>query len=147
MRVAELLNMIPFVASGKLSPARLGHLGERRAAWFYRVRGYTIVARNMRLQRGEIDLVVRRGNMLVIAEVKTRQSLAAGEGFDAVNRDKRERLIALGEEYLARSRDEQLQLRYDVLSLFWTGRRFVVKHFPDAFRPMSDPIRPWKWRA
>lgn len=39
------------------------------------------------------------------------------------------------------------QLRYDVLSLFWNGRRFIVTHFPDAFRPVSDPRSPWKWRA
>ena len=38
-------------------------------------------------------------------------------------------------------------LRYDILSLFWNGRRFVVTHFPDAFRPVSDPVRPWKWRV
>jgi hypothetical protein len=42
---------------------------------------------------------------------------------------------------------KDVELRYDVLSLFWNGRRFIVKHFPDAFRPVSDPREPWKWRA
>ena len=37
------------------------------------------------------------------------------------------------------------ECRYDIVSLFWTGRRFVVTHFPDAFRPVSDPGAPWKW--
>src|SRR5438067_8320498 len=64
----------------------LGRRGERRAAWFYRLRGYWIVARNERLRRGEIDLVVRRGKVLVFVEVKTRQSLTAGEGYEAVDR-------------------------------------------------------------
>ncbi|HXG58357.1 MAG TPA: YraN family protein [Thermoanaerobaculia bacterium] len=130
----------------KLDPHRLGHLGERRAEWFYRVRGFRIVERNARLRRGEIDLIVRRGGLLVIAEVKTRQTLAAGEGFEAVGREKRERLFALGDAWLARS-GEALQLRYDILSLFWNGRRFVVRHFPDAFRPTADAERPWKWRG
>ncbi|HSP35400.1 MAG TPA: YraN family protein, partial [Thermoanaerobaculia bacterium] len=67
----------------KIPVASLGARGERRAAWFYRLRGYRVVARNVRLHSGEIDLVVRRGRTLVIAEVKTRQSLAAGEGFEA----------------------------------------------------------------
>ena len=62
--------------------ARLGPLGERRAAWFYRLRGYTIVARNVRFRRGEIDLIVRRGRTLAFVEVKTRQSLTAGAGYD-----------------------------------------------------------------
>ena len=128
-----------------LPAARLGKLGERRAAWFYRLRGYSIVARNERLAAGEVDLVVRRGSTLVIAEVKTRQTLAAGEGHEAVDQPKRERLIRLGDHYAARH--PGLQLRYDILSLFWTGWRFVVTHYADAFRPVADAREPWRWRA
>ena len=130
-----------------LPAARLGQLGERRAAWFYRVRGYSIVERNLRLRAGEIDLLVRRGKTIVVAEVKTRQSLRAGEGHDAVNAAKRARLVQLADEYLARHPGEELELRYDVLSIFWNGRRFIVSHYPDAFRPESEPGRPWKWRV
>lgn len=129
----------------RLPVAKLGALGERRAAWFYRLRGYRIVGKNVRLPGGEIDLVVQRGKLLVVAEVKTRQSFTAGAGHDAVDRIKRERLVKLAEQYLAGRRD--VELRYDILSLEWTGWRFVVSHFPDAFRPVSDPSRPWQWRV
>jgi putative endonuclease len=125
--------------------ADLGRAGERRAAWFYRLRGYRIAGRNVRLSAGEIDLVARRGRTIAIVEVKTRQSLAAGEGYEAVDRKKRERLVSLATEYTARERN--VQVRYDVLSLFWNGRRFIVSHYPDAFRPVSDEREPWKWRA
>jgi putative endonuclease len=128
-----------------LPPRTLGAMGERRAAWFYRLRGYSIVDRNVRLPAGEIDLVVKRGGMVVIAEVKTRQSLVAGEGHEAVNQRKRERLIRLGDQYAARH--PEARLRYDILSLFWNGRRFVVTHYADAFRPIADAQRPWIWRA
>ena len=133
--------------SRTLPSARLGQLGERRAAWFYRVRGYSIVERNLRLRAGEIDLVVRRGKTLVVAEVKTRQSLRAGEGHDAVDAAKRARLVHLADQYLAQHPGEEIELRYDVLSIFWNGRRFIVSHYPDAFRPVSEPGRPWKWRV
>jgi putative endonuclease len=129
----------------RLDPRTLGKKGERRAAWHYRLRGYRILERNARLPAGEIDLVVKRGATIVIAEVKTRQSLAAGEGHEAVTRVKRERMIRLGDQYAARH--PEAQLRYDILSLFWTGRRFVVTHFADAFRPVADARRPWIWRA
>ncbi|HVR38152.1 MAG TPA: YraN family protein [Thermoanaerobaculia bacterium] len=130
----------------RMIPVReLGRRGERRAAWFYRLRGYRIVARNLRLPAGEIDLVVKRWTTTVIVEVKTRQSLTAGEGHDAVDRKKRERLIRLGEQYAAKH--PGARLRYDVLSIFWTGTRFVLSHYPDAFRPVSDPRAPWRWRA
>lgn len=128
-----------------MTPRELGRRGERRAAWFYRLRGYRILERNARLPAGEIDLVVKRGATIVIAEVKTRQTRVAGEGHEAVNRAKRERMIELGDQYAARH--PEAQLRYDILSLYWTGWRFVVTHFPDAFRPVADARRPWVWRA
>ena len=137
--------LLALFAPRKLPVAQLGRRGERRAAWFYRLRGYSIVDRNVRLPAGEIDLVVRRGGMVVIAEVKTRQSLVAGEGHEAVNRNKRERLIRLGDQYAARH--PEVRLRYDILSLLWNGRRFVVTHYEDAFRPMADAERPWLWRG
>ncbi|PYQ36411.1 MAG: YraN family protein [Acidobacteria bacterium] len=125
---------------------KLGRRGERRAAWFYRLRGYRVVAANVRLRSGEIDLIVRRGKTLAFVEVKTRQSLAAGEGFEAVDRAKQLQLVRLADEYLARH-PHRGEIRHDVLSLFWNGRRFIVRHFRDAFRPVSDPYRPWRWTA
>ncbi|HEX8169814.1 MAG TPA: YraN family protein [Thermoanaerobaculia bacterium] len=129
----------------KLAPAKLGRLGERRAAWFYRLRGYRIVARNERVAAGEADLVARRGRTLVIVEVKTRQTRIAGEGHEAVDRTRRERMIRLGEHYAARF--PTATLRYDIVSLYWTGWRFVVTRYRDAFRPVADARRPWIWRA
>lgn len=131
----------------RIAVRRLGRLGEAYAAWFYLVRGYRIAGRNVRMRSGEIDLVARRGRLVIVVEVKTRQSLSAGEGWEAVDARKRARLIALGDEYVTRHPRARLQLRYDVVSLFWNGWRFVVSHFPDAFRPVADAQQPWKWRA
>jgi putative endonuclease len=126
--------------------AKLGPLGERRAAWFYRLRGYTVVARNARFRGGEIDLIVRRGRTLVFVEVKTRQSLTAGAGYDAVAGRKQLQIVTLARQWLARH-PHAGEVRYDVLSLFWNGRRFVVTHFADAFRAVADARRPWVWRV
>jgi putative endonuclease len=123
----------------------LGPLGERRAAWFYRLRGYRVLARNVRLGNGEIDLVVRRGRTIAIVEVKTRQTHTAGEGYDSVDRQKRTRLIRLGDRYTALH--PEAQLRYDIVSLYWTGYRFQVTWLPDAFRPVADERYPWIWRG
>ena len=123
---------------------QLGRRGERRAVWFYRLRGYAIAGRNVRFRGGEIDLIVRRGRTLAFVEVKTRQSLTAGEGYEAVDRAKQLQLVRLSDEYLSRH-PHRGEIRYDVLSLYWTGLRFVVTHFPDAFRPVSDRRRPWRW--
>jgi putative endonuclease len=126
-------------------PSReLGRRGERRAAWFYRLRGYRIVERNLRMRGGEIDLIVHRGGTLVFVEVKTRQSLLAGYGVEAVDRRKKLQIISLTSAYLARHPHDG-EVRHDILSLFWTGWRFVISHYPDAFRPIADRFRPWRW--
>jgi len=62
-----------------------------------------------------------------------------------VTRLKRERMIKLGDQYAGRH--PEARLRYDILSIYWTGWRFIVTHFPDAFRPVADAQRPWIWRA
>ena len=129
----------------KLPSNLLGKIGERWAEWFYRLRGYSVVARNARSKSGEIDLVLRRGTTLVIAEVKTRQSRTAGEGFEAVTRQKRDRLVRLGERFAALNPDALL--RYDIISNFWTGWRFVVSHYADAFQPVAQVQRPWVLRG
>src|SRR5437762_10345754 len=94
------------------------------------------MARNARIRGGEIDLIVRRGGTLAFVEVKTRQSTTAGAGYDAVGARKQQQLVALASAWLARH-PHPGEIRYDVLSLFWHGRRFVVTHFADAFRPVQ----------
>lgn len=132
-------------AIARLTPARLGRLGERRAAWHYRLRGWTILERNLRTKAGEIDLVARRRTTIAVIEVKTRQTFTAGEGHEAVTRTKRERMIRLGDRLASRYPDAQL--RYDIVSVRWTGWRFITDIYPDAFRPVADAQRPWRWRA
>ena len=129
---------------GRLAPLDLGRIGERRAVWFYRLRGYRVVARNLRLRHGEVDLVVQRGKTLVIVEVKARQTATAGAGHDAVDRRKRDRLIRLGDDCIGRfAAGGATMLRYDIISIHWNGWRCILSHFPDAFRADSDPRRPW----
>lgn len=55
---------------------RSGQRGETLAAWFLRLKGYRILARRQRTPRGEIDLVAKRGRMIVFVEVKTRKTPA-----------------------------------------------------------------------
>jgi putative endonuclease len=129
----------------RLAPRTLGRLGEMRAVWHYRLRGYRVVGRNVRLNAGEIDLVARRGRTVVIAEVKTRQTRVGGEGHEAVDRKKRERMIRLGDQYAAAHPDAQL--RYDIVSVRWNGWRLLTTRYEDAFRPIADVREPWKWRA
>jgi putative endonuclease len=124
----------------------LGPAGERRARWHYRLRGYSIIARNVRFDGGEIDFVARRGGSVALVEVKTRQSERAGTPSASVTERKRQRLVGLAERYLLTLRDrDSVRLRFDVVSVVWTGLRFRVDVIRDAFRPTAEAGRPWRW--
>ncbi|HVR42578.1 MAG TPA: YraN family protein [Thermoanaerobaculia bacterium] len=127
-------------------PADLGRAGERRAAWYLRLRGYRILARNVRFRDGELDLVVRRGRRVAFVEVKTRQQTRRGEALEAVDRPKQLRIAQLAERYCAANPLEACHLHFDVVTLFWTGWRFRIRHLEDAFVVLSEPGRPWRMR-
>jgi len=94
---------------------RLGIRGESLAAAWYEARGYRVVVRNWRSGRGELDLVLRRGQTLVFCEVKTRRTLAFGSPALAVGRDKQEQLRSLAVRFLAALPQRGVRrLRFDV---------------------------------
>lgn len=70
------------IKTHKLKAHRRGRRAERVAIFWLREKGYRIVARNLRLPQGEIDVVARRGRVLVFIEVKYRADIGLAQ--DAV---------------------------------------------------------------
>jgi putative endonuclease len=95
----------------------LGAHGERLAAEWYKAHGYVIVTRNWKCEIGEIDLIVRRGNEVVVAEVKTRVSDRFGAPFEAVGFAKQRKLRQLAATFLKRSAVRCDEVRFDVVSI------------------------------
>ena len=69
--------------------------GERRAARYYRLRGWRVVGANVRVGRDEIDLILRRGRRLVFVEVKEKTGERYGLPLEMIDRRKLD-LIARG---------------------------------------------------
>jgi putative endonuclease len=113
-----LLCAVPSASSGSTSSRRsLGNAGESRAAAWYVAHGYEILDRNWRCPSGEIDLVCRRVDVVVICEVKTRRSAAFGDPLEAVTAAKRRRLRRLGTEWLRTHEVPCRQIRFDVVGI------------------------------
>jgi putative endonuclease len=79
----------------------LGRAGEKAAADLLRKRGYEVVGAGFQARRGELDLVCRRGNELVVVEVKTRTDDSFGTPLEAVGSRKRRALMSAAAEYRA----------------------------------------------
>ena len=74
------------------STTERGHAAERRVAWRYRLRGYRLLARNVRAGGVELDLIARRGRRVVFVEVKEKRGPRYGDPLEAVDERKRRRL-------------------------------------------------------
>jgi putative endonuclease len=80
---------------------KLGDLGERDARAFLERAGMTFIEANWRAASGEIDLVMKEGEFVVIVEVKVRRGARAGTAEEAISVTKAHRLLATGEWYMA----------------------------------------------
>jgi putative endonuclease len=106
-----------------------GRWGEDLAAAWYRDRGFDVVARNWRCPTGEIDLVARRGTLVVVCEVKARRTAAYGPPASAVHAAKQLRLRRLAAEWLRSTCTHGVDVRFDVVAI--TGGDITV--IPGAF--------------
>jgi putative endonuclease len=89
----------------------LGVAGERLARRHLEGQGYAYVAANWRNTGGELDLVMRDGDVLVFVEVKTRRGERLGAAEEAVTSAQARRLLLAAQSFLA--------TRPDLSELFW----------------------------
>lgn len=113
----------------------LGQRGEQLALEFLRARGMVVLDRNWRPRgqgiRGELDLVARDGDELVIVEVKTRRSIAYGSPIEAITTRKMRSLRSLALAWLECRSIHAPRLRFDVIAVT----------FPPAGQPVLEHIR------
>ena len=95
----------------------LGRHGEEIAVAHLRALGMLVLARNWRCALGEIDVVALDGDCLVVCEVKTRRSMAAGGPLEAVTPAKLSRLRRLTSAWLAGQERSFDEIRIDVVGV------------------------------
>ena len=95
---------------------RRGHRGEWLAAAALMAKGFRILARRYRTRLGEIDLIARRGDLVLIVEVKARPTLRAA--MEAIARESERRIEGAADLWLSRQPDyERLSVRFDMVAV------------------------------
>ena len=111
-----------------------GRYGERSAAQWLARQGMVLIDRNWRCELGELDLVLRDGDVLVVCEVKTRSGTRYGEPAEAVTRRKARRIRRVARAWLAAHHVRWCEVRFDVVAvLAEPGRPVTVQHYEAAF--------------
>ena len=105
----------------------IGLLGELRAARYAKKMGMRILEKRYRTAHGEIDIIAREGDTLVMIEVKSRPRGRMGEGARAVNRQKQQHLRFAAGQYL--DTHAASAVRFDVIEISAAG----IRHIKNAF--------------
>lgn len=115
------------VNQARVNQARARFAEDLVAAWYVRA-GYTIIARNWRCPRGELDVVAWRRGVLVVCEVKARRTTNFGDPFEAITPLKMQRLRRATAAFVAARPSLPSpvgQIRFDAASVL--GARVEVR--------------------
>ena len=118
----------------KTKRQNLGRWGEEQAAIFFLEEGYEIIARNVRTPYGEIDLIVRQGDVLVFVEVKTRSNDTYGMPEVSITAKKQEHMLLAAKSYLLDHSELDTAWRIDVVAIRRRGNEPApeIIHYENA---------------
>jgi putative endonuclease len=111
-----------------------GDAAEERASRHLEESGLTIVERNYRTKGGEIDIVARRGDVLVFVEVRSLEVPDFGTPEESVTPAKRRRIVGAARHYLSNVPPSSWrEARFDVIAIEGSGDAAALRHYPAAF--------------
>jgi len=114
----------------------LGKAGEAAAADYLAARGWTILGRNVRFGRKEVDLVAERGGILAFVEVKCRRGRIHGHPMEAITPHKQREIAHVARGWLrGRAIPPGLTIRFDAVAISRSVHgSWEIVHLPDAWR-------------
>ena len=111
----------------------IGNEGENKALEFLLQNGYELLHKNWRTRFGEIDIIVKKDNLIVFVEVKSLPKGNLDYLSKVLNKDKQERIIKTSKRFLLNNRQySNSYIRYDVIVIDMPGISEVY-HIENAF--------------
>ena len=110
----------------------LGKKGEQLAVDFLIGKGYTIIERNYRFDRAEVDVIARKGDILSVVEVKTRSTSDFGNPQDFVKPKQIKNLVKAVNEYVNENVLD-VEVQFDIIAIVKNKGNFDIEHIQDAF--------------
>ncbi len=109
-----------------------GKEGEEIAANFLIEKGYTIQHTNYRYRKSEIDIIAQNGGVLAIVEVRARSTDRIIPIADTVS-PKKIKLLVSGANHYVTTRNLDLEVRFDIITILKNPHIFEVEHLENAF--------------
>lgn len=111
-----------------------GKTAENIAYEFLTRQGLTLLARNYRSRRGEIDLIMHDADIIVFIEVRSRKNNRTMNVIESINSQKRERIIQTSQQYLQNSKDFRNSIcRFDIVLVKGQLDKAEIEWIKNAF--------------
>jgi putative endonuclease len=111
-----------------------GPEAERQSRTFLETRGYSFLAANYATRYGELDLVMKQKDTVVIVEVKYRQNTSYGLPQEAVTSAKQKKIAFAAMQFIKEHRLEKAPVRFDVIAM----TNDTLEHIQNAFQPGNE---------
>ena len=118
---------------------QLGRNAENKALRFLKQNGLRLITKNYHCRMGEMDLLMREGNCLVIVEVRYRKNNRYASAAISVDRHKQAKLARTAAFFLAQHREYcDFSVRFDVVAFNQVHDvECELQWLKDAFRPQA----------
>ena len=110
----------------------LGKEGEKLAVIFLLDNGYIILEKNYRYLKAEVDIIARKGDVVVVVEVKTRSTPDFGNPQDFV-KPKQIQLLTKAIDHYIVVNDLDVEVRFDIIAIIKNKLGTKIEHLEDAF--------------
>ena len=107
----------------------IGNNGEIMACKYLQNQGYKIIARNVNIAGGELDIIAFDGEYIVFVEVKTRSSNKFGSPLEAVTPAKAKQIVKCARTYIASKSLYERDVRFDIVAIIDNE----IEHVKNAF--------------
>ncbi len=112
----------------------IGRKGEELAASLLRKKGYTILQRNYRYRKAEVDIIAQKKGILAIVEVKYRRSDHLQAITASITKKKIALLISAADHFIQKQ-DLDLDTRFDIITILGQPTGYSIEHLENAFSP------------
>ena len=115
----------------RIEANKFGEFAEEKAVEEYRSRGYTVLERNWRMGKTEIDIIAQKDDIIIIAEVKARNTNEE-DALSSITSDKKRRMVRAADNYIKRLQGNY-SYRFDVVACSGTISNLEMEIYEDAF--------------
>lgn len=116
-----------FQFPSSISTQALGRWGENWAIYYLILKGYFFIERNYHGgNKGEIDIIMKKGELFVMVEVKTSFTEDEFQAAERVTNEKIEKMTEAADHYFYQLKMEEYDLRFDAVTV--TGRDWHAPH-------------------